>query len=56
MSLQQLWMALRLFTTKEKLLDYCSKSHCIVTGMEDVYDNIKVACLLMFGAFLLILG
>lgn len=39
MSLQQLWMALRFFTTKEKLLDYCSKSHCIVTGMEDVYGN-----------------
>lgn len=39
MSLQQLWMELRLFPTKEKLLDYCSKSHCIVTGMEDVYAN-----------------
>ena len=39
MSLQQLWMALRFFPTKEKLLDYFSKSHCIVTGMEDVYGN-----------------
>lgn len=39
MSLQQLWMALRLFSTKEKLLDYFSKSHCIVAGMEDVYGN-----------------
>lgn len=38
MSLQQLWMALRFYPTKEKLLDYCSTSHCIVTGL-DVYGN-----------------
>lgn len=38
MSLQQLWMAVKLYPTKEKLLDYCSTSHCIVTGL-DVYGN-----------------
>lgn len=38
MSLQQLWMALKFYPTKEKLLDYCSTSHCIVTG-QDVYSN-----------------
>lgn len=38
MSLQQLWMAVRLYPDKEKLLDYCSTSHCIVTGL-DAYGN-----------------
>lgn len=39
MSLQQMWMVLRFFHTKEKFLDYCSKSHCIVTGIGDVYGT-----------------
>jgi len=38
MSLQQLWMAVKLYPDKEKLLDYCSTSHCIITGL-DVYGN-----------------
>ena len=38
MSLQQLWTALKFFPTKEKFLDYCSTSHCIVTG-QDVYGS-----------------